>query len=281
MGYMALLRNLRNLAECGVDLRAALATLADAREVARSRQLPFRFYSAYATLEKDGKLTRPIANALEDALGHAVASLPRLPGVTVIASDNSGSMGSPVSAKSVVTRQAVANVMAAIALRISDDAHAIVFGESAALVPLNARDGFMTNVRKLCATDVGHSTNAHKAVQLLQARGIRADRLVLFSDMQCWNSHAGSADTLHGAVSAYRRKLNPGLFLHSVDLAGYGKSAVATEDPRTNLVSGFSEKILQSVLAFENNVPRNATSTPYRGPVSRPLPTLDDIRARY
>lgn len=50
MGYMALLRNLRNFDEAGVGDDAAeriIARLTDPDEVARSRQLPFRFYSAY------------------------------------------------------------------------------------------------------------------------------------------------------------------------------------------------------------------------------------------
>src|SRR5439155_17974713 len=50
MGYMALLRNLRNFDQAGVsDQVAAMvaARLADPEQVARSRQLPFRFWSAY------------------------------------------------------------------------------------------------------------------------------------------------------------------------------------------------------------------------------------------
>jgi hypothetical protein len=276
MGYMAVLRNLRNLAASGVDLAPALAKIADPKEVARSRQLPFRFWSAYLTLEAAGALSSKAADALEDALTHSAAVLPRLPGVTVVASDNSGSMGSPVSAKSVVTRQAAANLLAAIAQRISDDGRAIVFGETAALVPISTRDGLITNLRKQSATDVGHSTNAHRAVELMLKQKIKADRLIVFSDMQCWNS-AGGADTLAGAVAKYRRAVNPALYVHSVDLAGSGKSAVVPDDPRTNLVSGFSEKVLATVLAFES---ATVEAAPTRA-TARALPTLDDIRARY
>jgi len=282
MGYMALLRNLRNLAEQGVDLTPVLKKLADAKEVARSRQLPFRFYSAYVVMQQAAKLTTPLANALEDALGHSAVSLARLPGVTVIASDNSGSMSSPVSAKSTVTRQNASNLLAAIAMRISDEGHAIVFGESAKLVPLSTRDGFITNMMKQAQTDVGHSTNAHKAIEVMLAHRIKADRLIVFSDMQCWNSDVGSTATLSGAVARYRKSMNPNLFVHSVDLAGYGQSAFKTDDPRTNLVSGFSEKILRTVLDFELAVAGPVTAPKAAADVTqRPLPTLDDIRARY
>lgn len=279
MGYMALLRNLRNLADCGVDLAPVLKKLSDPAEVARSRQLPFRFWSAYMTLQSAGKLSSKVADALEDALSHSTANLPRLPGVTVVASDNSGSMTCPVSAKSVVTRQAAANVLAAIAQRISDDGRAIVFGETAALVPISTRDGIITNADKQAKTDVGHSTNAHRAVELMIEKKIKADRLIVFSDMQCWNSSGGS-HSLAGAVEKYRRALNRDLFLHSVDLAGYGKSALVPDDPRTNLVSGFSEKILGTVLSFEEAV-TGAPAAQAGEASARPLPTLDMIRRKY
>ncbi len=282
MGYMAVLRNLRNLAVSGVDLTPVLAKIADPKEVARSRQLPFRFWSAYLTLQQANALTSKAADALEDALAHSTAALSRLPGVTVVASDNSGSMGTPVSAKSMVTRQVAANLLAAIAQRISDEGHAMVFGETAALVPISTRDGLLTNVRKQSETDVGHSTNAHRAVELMIEKKIKADRLIVFSDMQCWNS-AGDGHTLAGAVAKYRRTVNASLFVHSVDLAGSGKSAVVPDDPRTNLVSGFSEKVLGTVLAFEGAVTAGATATagPREATVAKALPTLDDIRSRY
>ena len=117
-------------------------------------------------------------------------------------------------------------------LRISDEGHVVVFGDRAALVPLNARDGFMTNMDRQAKTDVGHSTNAHEVLNLLVEKGIKADRVVIFSDMQCWNSGGGNA-SLAGAIATYRRKINPNLFVHSVDLAGQGKSAMVPDDART------------------------------------------------
>lgn len=53
MGYMALLRNLRNFDDAGVseETRESIKTkLTDPGEVARSRQLPLRFYSAWKSV---------------------------------------------------------------------------------------------------------------------------------------------------------------------------------------------------------------------------------------
>ena len=50
LGFMAALRNLRNLDEAGLsdeDAAPLLARFSDPEQVKRSRQLPFRFLSAY------------------------------------------------------------------------------------------------------------------------------------------------------------------------------------------------------------------------------------------
>lgn len=90
MGYMALLRNLRNFDQAGVSDTAAWAVatrLADPVEVAKSRQFPFRFLSAYKELA-----TLRWAPSLEQALDHSLSNVPSLPGKTLVMIDVSGSM---------------------------------------------------------------------------------------------------------------------------------------------------------------------------------------------
>lgn len=53
VGYMALLRNLRNIVKCGADLKPVLDQLSDPERVRKSRRLPFIFYSAYHTLSRE------------------------------------------------------------------------------------------------------------------------------------------------------------------------------------------------------------------------------------
>lgn len=95
MGYMALLRNLRNFDEAGVSDTVALsvaAKLADPAEVAHSRQLPFRFLSAYRAAP-----SLRWAYPLERALGMSLANIPALGGRTLILVDTSSSMDSGFS----------------------------------------------------------------------------------------------------------------------------------------------------------------------------------------
>lgn len=102
MGYMALLRNLRNFDQAGVnDTIAATvaAKLADPGEVARSRQFPFRFLSAYRAAP-----SLRWAYPLEQALGHSVANIPAVAGRTLILVDTSSSMYAPFSKDGTVRR---------------------------------------------------------------------------------------------------------------------------------------------------------------------------------
>ncbi|WP_060904933.1 TROVE domain-containing protein [Streptomyces scabiei] len=90
MGVMALARNLRNFDEVGVSDAVAAqicARFADAEEVARSRMFPFRWWAAY----KHAPSLR-WAHALEQALNHSLANVPRLTGSTLILVDRSPSM---------------------------------------------------------------------------------------------------------------------------------------------------------------------------------------------
>lgn len=90
MGYMALLRNLRNFDEAGVgdDVAARVAAkLSDPDQVARSRQLPMRFLSAYR-VAPSLRWSYPLETALE----HSLANVPKLAGRTLVLIDTSGSM---------------------------------------------------------------------------------------------------------------------------------------------------------------------------------------------
>jgi len=90
MGVMALARNLRNFDEAGVSDAVAAevcARFADPEQVAKSRMFPFRWWAAY----KHAPSLR-WAHALEQALGHSLANVPRLKGTTLILVDRSPSM---------------------------------------------------------------------------------------------------------------------------------------------------------------------------------------------
>ena len=126
MGFMAQLRNLRNFDDAGVPDEVAgdvIARLTDPEQVARSRQFPFRFLSAYRAAP-----SLRWSYPLERALSLSLANVPALKGRTLVLVDRSGSMFDGVSAKSGLNRADTAALFGvALALR-SEHADLVEFG---------------------------------------------------------------------------------------------------------------------------------------------------------
>ncbi len=102
MGYMALLRNLRNFDEAGMSDEAAAqiaARLADPEQVAKSRQFPMRFLSAHRAAP-----SLRWGYPLERALGHSLANIPVLSGRTLVLIDTSASMNETFSKDGTLKR---------------------------------------------------------------------------------------------------------------------------------------------------------------------------------
>jgi len=204
MGYMALLRNLRNFDETGVSDEVAArvaARLADPDEVARSRQLPLRFLSAYRTAP-----SLRWAWALDRALRASLASVPSLTGRTLVLVDRSGSMFTRLSRRSVLTRADAAAVFgAALAVR-AESADLVEFGTHSAPVRVRRSESVLEVAERM--GDLG-GTNTADAVR----RHYRGhDRVVILTDEQAWAGWQGADPTMAvpGSVP-----------VHTFNLAGY------------------------------------------------------------
>jgi hypothetical protein len=102
MQLMSLTRNLRGFDQAGVSDEVAAtvaAKLADQAQVAKSRQLPMRFLSAYRNAPSD-RWKWPLTQAVNAAL----ANVPELPGRTLILVDTSSSMQVAMSDRSGLMR---------------------------------------------------------------------------------------------------------------------------------------------------------------------------------
>ncbi|MBI4434806.1 TROVE domain-containing protein [Candidatus Uhrbacteria bacterium] len=279
--FMAGLRNLANLMRNGADeaLDRVIAMLRDPNHVRRSKQLPFRFLSAYRMLDPfvdscgfgraecderiaDHPRRAAVLEAVASALESSVANLPHLTGRTFVTMDNSGSMRQPLSERSQVQYVDVCNLLGAIAHAMCDEAICSVFGESHAVVPVVRKDSILTNMRRLAETYVGLATNAWLAVRHLRETKTRVDRIILFSDMQCYDSaqaphmrrHESVADqSLAEELRKYRSSVNPEVFMYSVDLAGNGTAQFPTDERRVALLAGWSERFLEFIPLFEQD----------------------------
>lgn len=188
MGYMALLRNLRNFDEAGVSDEVAsqvAAKLSNPDEVARSRQLPMRFLSAYRAT---GSFRW--SQALERALDHSLANVPEIDGRTLILVDQSGSMGSRLSERSDLTCGAAATVFGAgLALR-SEHADLVQFDNSSAKVDYRKGDAVLRVTDRFWGPRGG--TNTAEAVREWFNGH---DRVVIVTDEQAWGGFYGQNPT--------------------------------------------------------------------------------------
>ncbi|MER5728491.1 TROVE domain-containing protein [Streptomyces sp. NPDC002138] len=183
MGPMALLRNLRNFDEAGVsdEVAATVAErISDPEAVARSRQFPFRYLAAYQHAP-----SLRWAYPLERALGHSLASVPALPGRTLVLVDRSGSMWTSLSDRSKLNRADAAAVFgSALALRAAD-ADLVQFGTGSAAVPYAKGESVLKLLDRF--GDLG-GTNTTEAVRTHYAGH---DRVLIVTDEQAAHHHAG------------------------------------------------------------------------------------------
>ena len=181
MGYMALLRNLRNFDEAGISPEATRyvnGVLADPDRVAGSRQFPYRFWSAYRNAPS---LTW--ATALEAALELSVRNIPALRGSTLVLTDTSASMMSPVSGRSNVRHFEIAALFAAAVAKRAQDVEMVSFATQSEPVRFRSSHSILRTMEKVESRigKVGHGTNLGRAVT---GWFDGHDRVIVFSDMQ-------------------------------------------------------------------------------------------------
>lgn len=170
LGYLALLRNLRNMAEAGVD--AGLVRDAIIARKGAHRVLPFRYVAA-------ARAAPQFEPALDQALSEAVAEAPILPGKTAVLVDVSGSMNwSTVSARSDMTRMDAAAALASV---IHGDLRVFAFANEIMEIP--PRRG-MAGVDAITKCPIaGGGTYLGAAVEAINSQ-IPHDRLIVVTDEQ-------------------------------------------------------------------------------------------------
>lgn len=243
MGYMALLRNLRNFEQKDVQLDSVIERLTNEEEVKRSKQLPFRFYAAYQEVNTP-QLKKAISKAFELSVGNTV-----LDGATVVLIDLSGSMyGGRVSAGSKMLYTDVAAAMGAIAVKKSEFPVVIAFADGATKVEADPNDTMMTTMRNILnCGERGGTYPEHAFKSLLQNKHVQFDRVIMLSDMQCYG---GSIAPLW---RNYLNEINSKAVLYSFDLSGYGTSKFDSKAQNVVTVSGWSDKILDFINLHEKD----------------------------
>ena len=217
LGALALLRNLRNMREAGVDEPLVLNAL---REMSAARVLPFRFLAAARHAPR-------WEEALEQAMLKSLASADKLPGKTIALVDVSGSMTAPLSRRSEMQRTDAAYGLAVLLREVGREVAVFSFSDS--LVEVPARRGFA--LRDAIDTSQRHNgTYLGKAVEELNRRE-KYDRLIVVTDEQA-----------HDTVPAPHGKgyvINVASYKNGV---GYGK---------WTHIDGWSESVIEYIRALE------------------------------
>jgi hypothetical protein len=220
LGALALLRNLRNMLEAGVDEPLVLNAL---REMSAARVLPFRFLAAARHAPR-------WEEALEQAMLKSLASADKLPGRTIALVDVSGSMTAPLSRRSEMQRTDAAYGLAVLLREVGREVAVFSFSDS--LVEVPARRGFA--LRDAIDTSQRHNgTYLGKAVEELNRRE-KYDRLIVVTDEQA-----------HDTVPAPHGKgyvINVASYKNGV---GYGK---------WTHIDGWSESVIEYIRALERMV---------------------------
>jgi TROVE domain len=209
LGALALLRNLRNLREAGVDEPLVLAALGS---MSTSRVLPFRFLAAarYAPQWEEG---------IEQAMLNSVASTEKLPGKTIVLVDVSGSMTAPLSRGSEMQRTDAAYGLAVLLREIGEKV--VVFSFSNDLVEVPARRGFALR-DAIDASQQHGATYLGKAVEKLNRETY--DRLIVVTDEQAHDTVPGPKTKGYVInVASYKNGVGYGKWTH---IDGWSESVI-------------------------------------------------------
>jgi len=275
LGYMAPLRNLRNMKQAGVSyhhIYKVCALLSSPAQVDKAKQ--FRFLSAYremlntenqstATklLQKVGNAlfnnyqgyTGEILQALEQAVQASAANIKGFDHNTrvLLACDVSGSMQKPVSSQSKVLLYDVGLMLAMLLQSRCKNVQVGMFGDTwkSITVPRhNILDNVQTFYRR--EGEVGYATNGYLVIKDLLNRRVVMDKVMLFTDCQLWNNTLGD-ESIQVLWAQYKKQVAPDAKLYLFDLQGYGQAPLHMIHNQVYLLSGWSDKIFEVLEALD------------------------------
>ncbi len=227
IGYMALLRNLRNIDKQAdkETKKAACKIISDKEAVKKSKQLPFRFYNAYLNVENQEML-----KAISKAMDISLENVPKFEGKTLIAVDSSGSMdGDPIQKASIF----------AAALAKSNDADLILYDTEVKKLRYLTEEPILTLAEKIQREANGGGTDTSQVFIYAEEKGIKYERIIILSDNESWIEG-------HGTKEEYLnyKEFND-CFVYCVDIQGYGTKDIS--GGKVFHMCGWSDRLLDFI----------------------------------
>lgn len=219
LGYLALLRNLRNMEQAGVDRK--LVNDAILLRKGSARVLPFRYVAA-------ARAAPSIEKAIDQALVASVGESAPLPGRTAVVVDVSGSMKDKLSEKSDLTRLDAAAALASV---INGDLRVFTFSNRVVEVP--ARRG-MAGVDAIKNSQQHAGTYLGQAVQHVNNLG-KHERIIVITDEQ-------SRDKVPEPIADKAYMINVASYQNGI---GYAHTSKWVK------IDGFSEGVIRFIREYE------------------------------
>ena len=228
LGTLAFLRNLRNMAQAGIDeqlIRQYGATLNV------EKTLPFRFIAA-------ARACPQLEDMLEQMMYNACANMDKIEGSTDVVIDVSGSMfGTKVSAKSDLDRFDAAAALAVLLSELCTNVKFYTFSNY--LVRVAPRRGFAL-VDALRASQPHGGTHLSKSLEQLRKEG-NGSRVIVITDEQ-ENGYGYCVDSLDykgNPLGTHNYILNVGAYSNGINSGKW------------ETITGFSEAVLSYILELE------------------------------
>jgi 60 kDa SS-A/Ro ribonucleoprotein len=219
MGKLAILRNLRNMLDSGVDKQLVASEL----QRNMKEMLPFQYLAAARECPQ-------WEDIIDSSMIASCALKPMLQGKTVILIDVSGSMDAPLSTKSKMTRMDSACGLAILLRECVNEGIFLTFSEGLAVIP--GRQGMA--LRDAIVNSQPHgSTHLGLALNIIKEKITDFDRLIVITDEQ-------TSDNIPEMKKGKNYILNVGTY----------ENGVGNTNQWTT-ISGFSEASIDYIREYE------------------------------
>jgi hypothetical protein len=311
MSEMALTRNLRNFEQAGISKEAWDKVYEKLLGMEESVQLPFRWFTAHRQVTSTE--AKSVVGLKLDQACERLPDLPGI--TVAFTDNSGSAVGCPVSGKSDLRVADCGNILEAVlAKKLGRRAKIAVFGDSLIWIPFSQADSCMAIKEKIDACAQRDERSTHGALAFdaykrgtgvgggtetglwwglhdLIERKEKVDRIIIMSDFCCYTQgnagfvsyHRGRSEeqvfgkdaSIQGLVDKYRRTVNPDCRVYSINLNGHGQAQTRPSDTKTQLLSGWSEKIFDIIRETEG------VQQVQGGEIPVELPTIEVIRQRY
>lgn len=254
MGYMDLIRNLRNILNTDESLVKDIETLiTDKKLIDQSKIFPHQIDLAMEVIKEDcsGQAARKVIALLDKAYELAIDNVKYLNmnGNTAVVIDTSGSMFSTWATLKIngrnTNRQPIekaALIGATLGKGVNADMYQ--FSDMCKEIPFNPVDSINTIKHEVLRRqgEVGHGTYYSRIFEKLASVG-RYERIFIISDGQ-------GADSCKNALADYKRQYGFEPYIYFIDLCGYGTTSVKPGQ-RIYPLAGYSAAIYETAKTYE------------------------------